>query len=224
MINLNIYYENILALVAFFCVLLIVVICLYISNIFAKISDITIRTGRPCFGTIYITYKFHKSDYTNVPRLVQDIKSISKQSKNEIIVIYYDNPKRTKSGKQRFIVGTILNDQNMNTNRKLEEEFKQHGYNFICVSQINYAVLSQFPWTNKFSNLIAIKKVYPKIKEFIKKNKLCAYPYIELHSKQIIHIVIPLCEQAKFFVQEYHDSIRSDSNSKKYMNISRKEE
>lgn len=45
---------------------------------------------------------------------------------------------------------------------------------------------------------------------FFKKGKLCAYPYIEFYQEHAIDFVVPLCEQQKFMVQEYEETILSD--------------
>ena len=70
--------------------------------------------------------------------------------------------------------------------------------------------MTTFPIYTKFSIFLAIWLVYSKLNKFIKTEKLCAYPYIEFCQQNVIDFVVPLCEQEKFFVQEYYDSIETD--------------
>ena len=49
----------------------------------------------------------------------------------------------------------------------------------------------------------------------MKKQKLCAYPFIEYNMKHIKQIVLPLSEQEKFFVSDYYETNLSNNNLKK---------
>ena len=44
----------------------------------------------------------------------------------------------------------------------------------------------------------------------MKKNKLCAHPFIELYLNNKIDYIIPLSQQSKFYVDEYNEDESND--------------
>lgn len=189
-------------------VIFLITLYIYSSNIFYKI---VLKTGTPIFGTIFIAYKFYKCAYsTNIYKAIKEVNSITKNPNKEIIGIYYDDPAKVEASKQRFIIGIVLNGSQMDIDEHSENEFKKKDYKMICMTKINNAVLAEYPCNTMLSILLGVWLVYPKLMKFIKKHKLCAHPYIEYYKDKMTHFVVPMCEQDKFYVQEYHDTIKRD--------------
>jgi len=173
---------------------------LYVSGAFRTVA---VRTGAPCFGTIYIAYKFYQSSYDQVKGAINEIKSIATASDAKIIGIYYDNPMQVEPGKQRFLVGIVLNDDNLNIDTKMKRKFANKGFKTEWLPAISHSILVEFPWSTPFSVFLAIWKVYPAIENFIKENKLCAHPYIEFYDREMMQFIVPLSKQERFYVPDY---------------------
>ena len=50
----------------------------------------------------------------------------------------------------------------------LQKKFIDKGYKITWITEIDYAVITEFPHRNMLSILFAIKKVYPLLDKFIK--------------------------------------------------------
>lgn len=170
-----------------------------------------IRTGSPPFEIVCIGYKFYQGTYNqDAKRAFCDLAKISprKQSLN-FLGIYYDNPKLVENGKQRFLVGAVLN-KDLDVDEELQKKFIEHGYKITWITEIDYAVLAEFPHRNMLSILLAITKVYPLLQKFIMKKRLCAHPVIEYYDYKTMKFVLPLSKQEKFYVPEYYDFENDD--------------
>jgi hypothetical protein len=62
------------------------------------------------------------------------------------------------------------------------------GYKIAHFPRPNYCVMVNFPFKTMLSIYIAIFRVYPKLKDYIFSNGLCAYPAIEIYSTQLIEV------------------------------------
>lgn len=167
---------------------------------------IKIRTDKPSLDTICFAYKFYQGSYSEIYLAFKNLNSILKQasvaSHFKKIGIYYDDPVGVKSGKQRYAIGIILNNSELIVDSLMEDLMLKNDYNIVWITKINHAVLTEFPCKTFLSIFWSVRTVYPKLKEFIKRNKLCAYPFIESYSKDLTEYIVPLCEQEKFFVPE----------------------
>ena len=72
-----------------------------------------------------------------------------------------------ENGKQRFLVGAVLN-KDLDVDDDLQRKFSENGYMITWITEIDYAVLTEFPHRNMLSILLAIRKVYPLLHKFIK--------------------------------------------------------
>lgn len=212
------YSYSVIWLVIFILTVLLAGWYTYISGLCHKVQ---IQTGCPIFGTVLIAYKFYVgSNSRSGAQAVDDMNRIYGRVPNrQVIKICYDDPHKIAADKQRFLVGAVLSDENMNTNTDLETAFKKQDFQVLCISRISNAVLATFPCYTRLSVFLGKQLVYPKLKKFIKRGKLCAYPYIEFHQDHAIHFVVPLCEQRKFMVQEYEETILSDDYYEKFKKI-----
>lgn len=144
---------------------------LYVSGLFQKVY---IRCDIPRFGTVCFAYKFYKGSYSDVGVYFKEIKKLSSNTKTNMMGIYYDDPEKVEKGKQRFALGVILNDSELNIDSNVQKIFVDSSYKICWLTKIDNAVLAEFPCTTALSPLLAIFFVYPKLKEFIRKKKtLC---------------------------------------------------
>ncbi len=74
---------------------------------------------------------------------------------------------KVEKGKQRYIIGFILDNYDNNLDL---DYFYENGYRSIFINKIDNAVIADFPCRTDFSILLAVWLVYPKIKQFIKVN------------------------------------------------------
>ncbi len=137
----------------------------YASKIFYRI---VIKTGTPIFGTIFIAYKFYKAPYSDIHKAISEINSVIRNKNKQTIVIYYDDPMKIENIHQRFIIGLILNDENLNIDEISQKSLKKYGYIMTTISKINNAVLTQYPCCTVLSSWLGKMLVYPKLKAFIK--------------------------------------------------------
>lgn len=65
------------------------------------------------------------------------------------------------------MVGAVLN-KDLDVDEDLQKKFIENGYKITWITEIDYAVLAEFPHRNMLSILLAIRKVYPLLHKFIK--------------------------------------------------------
>ena len=58
----------------------------------------------------------------------------------------------------------------------------EHGFKIFHVPKPNFAVMAEFPFRTTISIYLAIFKVYPRLKSYIRANGLCAYPAVEMYT------------------------------------------
>lgn len=78
--------------------------------------------------------------------------------------IYYDNPKEVPKEKLRSKSGCIIEVEDYNKIKKLEEKF-----NILKFEKGKY-VYTEFPLKSQLSILGGVFKVYPKLDQFVKEN------------------------------------------------------
>jgi hypothetical protein len=184
--------------------------------------EIKVRTDKPSLDTICLAYKFYQGDYSQAYLAFKELYSIIGSRKNvKVVGIFYDDPLEVQSGKQRYALGIVLNDAQLTVDEPLESLMLKNKFNIVWITRINYAVVAQYSCWRFFSLLLpsAPQRVYPELKKFIKRQKLCAYPYIEFYYGNTTEYIVPLCEQEKFFLPEYY---AYDANDVYYKNRQRK--
>ena len=89
----------------------------------------------------------------------------------------------------RYAVGVILaKGADVQADPAEMDVAMQNGFKIATFPKPNYAVVADFPFRTTVSIYLAIFRVYPKIKEFITSNSLCAYPAIEIYTDHAIHV------------------------------------
>ena len=145
--------------------LLILCVILYVraSGVFYRIK---LRTDRPRFGALFIAYKFHQDSYARIKHAFKAACAVSPSAR--LVGVYYDDPKSVEAGKQRYLVGAVLNDEQGQVDRALQMCYAQAGYKTVWLPEIEHAVLADFPFATVLSVIVGIWRVYPRIEKFIK--------------------------------------------------------
>jgi len=161
-------------------------IFLYYIGLFSTIQIVEKETG-----PFIIVYEEHRGDYKGTARIQNDIYH-SLLDKHDIETfrgfgIYYDDPKVVARDDLRSIAGCILEEQDHNTIKELQEK----GFLIKEVSKQN-SIVAEFPYKNSFSIIAGIIKVYPEIEKYIKSENLPKNEMMEIYdvpSEKIIYIM-----------------------------------
>ncbi|XP_013383874.1 testis-expressed protein 264-like [Lingula anatina] len=192
-----------LLLYGLFClivaILLTVLGFLVYSGLFA---DIVVGAGPPPVGKLYVAYKFGKGSYKDAGYLFTEAVSIVADLR--CIGVYYDDPDEVGLGEQRYVVGSILAEGDKEPDPAQKEEYQRRGYKFHTFPAVTNVVKTKFPYNTAISILVAIKRVYPVLGQYVKEKRLCAHPFVEIYDGFTIHFMAPLAKQDEFYVPEAH--------------------
>lgn len=62
------------------------------------------------------------------------------------------------------------------------------------------AIVTEYPWRNRLSYLLALFFVYPAINKYIKELHVKPGPCIEYYEKDFIRYIVPVDHQEQFYV------------------------
>ncbi|XP_061641065.1 testis-expressed protein 264 isoform X3 [Phyllopteryx taeniolatus] len=149
------------------------------------LSDIIILTGSPPIKKVTFVYKFKEGPYKKCFDLFKEANSIGPEL--SCIGIFYDDPKQVPGPQCRCAVGSIVSEGEDKADEELLKRYE----------------------TTILSILLGIKRVYPRLESYIKERKLCAHPFLEIYSEDLIHFMAPLARQGDFYVPEVRVAERS---------------
>ncbi|XP_037070772.1 testis-expressed protein 264-like [Pollicipes pollicipes] len=185
------------------CIVLAVLILLTLLVFLGHLglfSEVDVKSGTPPFRELTICYKFNRGPYKGCGHFFTEIYSIAPELKT--IGFYYDDPERVNAYELRYAVGAILSDGIKPEPEGVRQRVARYGFKVATFPAIEHAVLASFPYKATLSIVLAIWKVYPALKEYIKRSSLCAWPMIELYDADEIRFVAPLTQQEDFLVPE----------------------
>ena len=150
-------------------VIVFVVFCLSVFSAlvyFGLFEDIEVRVGSPPykFGAQFVAYKKGKSCYSDSSALFTEVISLTPHLNS--FGVYLDEPNDQNREKCRFLVGVILRPQSSEFESQ-KQLLESKG--FICgqLPDVDHVVYTVFPFRSVISVVIAIKRVYPRIKSYI---------------------------------------------------------
>jgi len=170
-------------------------------------TSIQIKTTDSKLGPMVVAYKTSVGPYKKAADLYTE--SWSLLPTREQIGLYYDDPQETPVNELRCAVGPILGKSD---NKPVKEEMElmiKHGYKIFHLPDPGFVVTTSFPFRTSLSILIAIQRVYPRLKKYISEKSLCAYPAIEVYGADEIIFMMPLSHQEEFFVAEFQEEQES---------------
>ncbi|CAD5114826.1 DgyrCDS3866 [Dimorphilus gyrociliatus] len=193
---------NLIGLVIITLILLATIFGLFIYS--GALESVVVDSGNPPIGKVTIAYLHGKGSYKDVGPIFTRIMSYLPSDKTfHTLGIYYDCPSTTNANEQRYIVGAILAKDDEKCDISLEEAMLQKGCKIGVVPQVDYAVITSFPFTTFLSIYLAIWKCYGKVKEYCYEKNLCAHPWIEVYTENRIKLFAPLSRQDDFYLEPF---------------------
>ncbi|XP_015783411.1 testis-expressed protein 264 [Tetranychus urticae] len=174
---------------------------------FGLFETISVKTGESPydFGGKKFIYKVYNansasigSNFTRLTTLLYPFKDAT------LVPVLITQPIGSKSTKS--LLGVLFE----HNNDKVEKMLLSIDYKIMTLPKVNHVVSATFTNKGSISVAIALKRVYPVITEYIKENKLCAYPSIEIYKGDVIYFLSPLSKQQDFFMNEVSSESSSD--------------
>lgn len=163
-------------------------------------APIDIKAEKPPFQELKVAYKFSRGSYKNSGALFTEAHSIAPTLK--CIGVYYDDPNEVDVPRLRYLVGVVLNDTDRPATKEVKEQLEAEGFKTASFPAVDHAVTTVFPFRGSVSVMIAMARVYPKLREYIKEKLLCARPLMEIYEDERVLFVCPLSKQDEFYVEE----------------------
>ncbi|XP_037108019.1 testis-expressed protein 264 isoform X1 [Syngnathus acus] len=164
------------------------------------LSDIIIFTGSPPIKRVTFVYKFMEGSYKKCAKQFQEANSIG--PKLSCIGIFYDDPQKVPGPQCRCAIGSIVSEGENKADKELLKRYETCGFKVFSFPEVTHVVTTSFPHRTIFSILLGVKRVYPRLESYIKDRKLCAHPFLEIYSEDLIHFMAPLARQGDFYVPE----------------------
>ncbi|XP_059415955.1 testis-expressed protein 264-like [Carassius carassius] len=187
------------------CLILTVVGFVFYSGLF---SEVVIRTGSPPVKNITIAYKFRKGSYKASGTAFTESCSIGPRLSS--VGLFYDDPNQTQADQCRYVVGSILCENEEKPDEELQRLYEKFGYKVISFPEVTCAVTSSFPNRCTLSPVCGAYRVYPELQLYIKERSLNAYPILEICKGDLIHYMCPLENQKDFCVPELLEKTTSE--------------
>ncbi|XP_012680253.2 testis-expressed protein 264 homolog [Clupea harengus] len=182
-------------------VLLMVVGYVVYSGLFSKII---ILTGSPPMRNITFAYKFRQGPYKDCGVLFTESSKLG--PKLSTIGVFYDDPKKVPGPLCRYAVGSILTEAGSAPCAETQLRYQEAGFRLFSFPEVTHAVCASFPHRTPLSVFLGVQRVYPQLDTYIKKRQLCAHPFLEVYSGQLIHYMSPLARQDGFYVPEVREA------------------
>ncbi|XP_076602240.1 testis-expressed protein 264 [Chaetodon auriga] len=164
------------------------------------LSDISVLTGSPPIKKITFAYKFKQGPYKNCWSFLKESHNIG--PKLSCIGVFYDDPTKVPAPQCRYAVGSILSEGENEADEELLKRYEASGFNVFSFPEVTHAVTTSFPNRTLFSMFLAVRRVYPRLRNYIKERKLCAHPFLEIYREGQIQFMAPLARQGDFYVPE----------------------
>lgn len=180
------------------------ILFLVVAGVFTHIE---IKTQESTLGPMVMAYKTNVGSYKVAGDLFTESWSLLPH--REQIGLYYDDPENVPENELRAAVGPILGKGEQKPVKDEMDLMMKHGYKIFHLPDPGFVVNTVFPYRTTISFLIAIWRVYPKLKKYITEKSLCAYPAIEVYGEKDIVFMMPLSHQEEFFVSEFQEEQES---------------
>ncbi|PRD19644.1 UNVERIFIED_CONTAM: Testis-expressed protein [Trichonephila clavipes] len=150
-------YFNIIFL-GFGCFFAFIMTLLYYHGVFHKVE---VKVTKPPFEKeIFVMYKFTQN-YTASRYLLSEAQELAPQL-NSFSIYHEDLYARKGVGSS---VGVVLDDK---MDEGLYRKLTHAGFKMAIFPNIDYAVVTSFPYKNQYSLSVAVYRTYPRLKLYIK--------------------------------------------------------
>jgi hypothetical protein len=174
-------------------IIAILLLAFFISWFLGLFSSV--RISEKPMGPYYIVMVERKGSYNETPQIIDSLREALQ--KDGFVVhkgfgIYYDDPREIPDENCHSIVGNILED--IDTNRITE--LLRHDYRIEKIGRTPSMVV-EFPYRSKMSIITGNKKVYPEIKEYLKKKNYKMVPGFEIYEEDKITYIFEIKKQTQ---------------------------
>ncbi|XP_055937290.1 testis-expressed protein 264 homolog [Argiope bruennichi] len=169
-----------------------VLFVLFYHGVFHKVE---VKVTKPPFTKdVFVVYKFTQN-YAASRYLLTEAQNLAPQL-DSFSIYHEDFYTRKQVGSS---VGVMISDK---MEENLYKKLIHAGFKVAVFPNIDYAVVSSFPLKNQYSLAVAVYRIYPRLKQYIKANRLCAHPIMELYTKDTVYFIAPLSKQFDFYAEE----------------------
>ena len=162
----------------------------------------SVKVDQRRMGPYTLAYTKVKGSYNQAPVAMGKVDRIFQEKGFEVPVgfgFYFDDPKQVPENEMRFIVGGVLEKKDWGRMAELRRELPVRAF------PAQTCLVADFPLKNKLSILLGIYKVYPKIGEYLEKEKLTGNPIMEIYDIQAkkIYYLMPLDTRVDYLAMYY---------------------
>ncbi|XP_074644550.1 testis-expressed protein 264-like [Tubulanus polymorphus] len=202
-----------LLIIGIFALVFLILLTLIAAVLYSGLlENVQIGAGKPFVKNLVVAYKFEQGPYKNVGDLFT--RTVALAPDNRSFGVYYDDPREVQAEHCRYIVGSILAEgQEQETDENVRQTLVKNGYHLYSFPAVTNCVKTTFPYRTSLSCLIAVYRVYPLLANYIKENRLCAHPMMEIYDGFEIQFMAPLAKQDEFYVPEVRDEDEEDDES-----------
>ncbi len=156
---------------------------------FGIIQEIQINEQE--IGPFKVVYETHLGDYSEIGKVQDKIyDSLISDGINTTkgFGIYYDNPDKVKKENLRSEVGVIIESEDYSKVSTLKGK-----YNIKDIPR-SKSIVATFPYRNKFSIMLGVFRVYPKLNDYIESKGYAESPVMEIYDlkNQKIYYIIEI--------------------------------
>lgn len=191
--------DAILVTIAIVAVVLLAI--LYYLGIFIKVK---VEVRKPPFGDCIFLYKFHRGPYNQCGKAYDELSKL--KSKFPCAGIYFDDPDVVASNETCYAIGILIEKEKSSKAdvEEIRQTMKQAGFKSIEIPFVEKAMCTVFPFKANFlCILVAVAKVYPALRAYVKEHGISPHPYMEFYKNDKTYFVAPLDKNEEFYVPEY---------------------
>ncbi|MEN7982462.1 MAG: GyrI-like domain-containing protein [Nanoarchaeota archaeon] len=170
----------------FYFVLILIASVIFGLYYFGIIQEVQIKEQE--VGPFKVVYKTHIGDYSEVGKIQNEIVSSlldNRINTTKWFGIYYDNPQEIEKSGLRSEVGVIIDEKDYSEIMMLKGK-----YNIKNIPK-SKNVVATFPYRNKYSIMLGVFKVYPKLNKYIEEKNYLPSPIMEIYdstNQKIIYL------------------------------------
>ncbi|KAK2172889.1 hypothetical protein NP493_922g01006 [Ridgeia piscesae] len=162
--------------------------------------SVVVQTRAYPLPRLTLLYKFIRGPFEDLQPVFEELSRLAPGEK--WMGLYYDNPYQVKPEDIRSALGCIVSEGDAPPNLSLKRLLEAKGYREIQLPTAEKAIHTTFPWRNRLSFFIAMKRVWDALINYQIKHSLAAHPWMEVFGDGMIRFVGVLDHHADFYVPE----------------------
>ncbi len=152
----------------------------------------TVEIAEKEAGPYLLVYATHTGDYKETGKIMDDVYQTLKDKHHVETTrgfgLFFDNPTEVPVEKLRSIAGCIVDGKTEKEVTDLKSGYRVREF------PASSAVVAEFPYKNRFSIILGIMKVYPRLALYIKDHSHPQTPIMELYDQpaETIRYIAPV--------------------------------